>query len=488
MHSDQPRRAFDPSHACAFALVVLMALATRAIWWGDPVADFDEQLYSFIGWRMTHGELPYVDWWDRKPFGLFALFGIAHAIGGPGPLAYQVLSFAFALAGAGFVFLIGRRLASVWTAAIAASLSLVLLAAYASYSGQSEGFFVPLAAAMVWLLADPHHPSARRRALLAMLLGGIALQVKYTVLPQCVLLGGWALWQEWRRSTSIRALVWRAFLFAGAGLLPSVLVGLFYAVGGHWDAFWFANFVSFFDRMPAPQGRWASEHALGVAPLAMLALFGIYAAIRFVPPRDRQVYALVCAWTLSSLATVLLPGTVYLYYYAAMAAPIALLALPLYDTGGPYRAWPGAALLLALGLMLSLPERRAESLEERSVAQAMARDIGPFVGADKCLWLYDGPAALYRMTGSCVPTRFVYPDHLNNLLERDALGVSQSGEVRRVLSTRPAVIVTADRAMTVLNQDVVAEVRKELDARYVLARTYPMHNRNLKVWIRRAGT
>lgn len=32
-----------------------------AIWWGDPVADHDEQHYALIGWRMTFDELPYAD-------------------------------------------------------------------------------------------------------------------------------------------------------------------------------------------------------------------------------------------------------------------------------------------------------------------------------------------------------------------------------------------------------------------------------------------
>ena len=59
------------------AVFVVVALVTRAIWFGDPVADFDEQIYSLIGWRMTYGELPFVEVWDRKPFGLFAIFALA---------------------------------------------------------------------------------------------------------------------------------------------------------------------------------------------------------------------------------------------------------------------------------------------------------------------------------------------------------------------------------------------------------------------------
>ena len=68
-------------------ILALMVVATRAIWLGDPAADYDEQLYSLIGLRWLDGALPYADLWDRKPAGLFALFAVAHAIGGPAPFS-----------------------------------------------------------------------------------------------------------------------------------------------------------------------------------------------------------------------------------------------------------------------------------------------------------------------------------------------------------------------------------------------------------------
>ena len=64
-------------------VLALAVVATRAIWLGDPAADYDEQLYSLIGLRWLDGALPYADLWDRKPAGLFALFAMAHAVGGP---------------------------------------------------------------------------------------------------------------------------------------------------------------------------------------------------------------------------------------------------------------------------------------------------------------------------------------------------------------------------------------------------------------------
>ena len=100
-------------------VLALAVVATRAIWLGDPAADYDEQLYSLIGLRWLDGALPYADLWDRKPAGLFALFAMAHAVGGPSPVAYQVLAMAFTLAGSLSIYELARPLADRWGALLA---------------------------------------------------------------------------------------------------------------------------------------------------------------------------------------------------------------------------------------------------------------------------------------------------------------------------------------------------------------------------------
>ena len=474
-----------PGDALPFALMALTVLATRGVWFGDPVADIDEQLYSFIGWRMQFGELPYVDWWDRKPFGLFAIFGAAHAILGPGPLAYQLLAALFAFATAWLVYDLARLLVDRFAATIAAMLTVMLLAAYSNYSGQSEVFFAPLMLGMVRLLAERNDPHFTRNAMLAMLLGGLALQIKYTVLPQCLFLGAYALWAEHRRGADWPRLLKLAAIFALLGLAPTLAVAAFYAATGGFDAFLFANFLSFFDRLPAPQGRWTDSHIIGVMPLAILAAGGIYAAFRMSPPRDQGLWFLFAGWSLSALATVLLPGTVYLYYYAALAAPAALLAVPLFDRSGPAKAAIGLLLLLGCFSLLSLDQRRADSLAERAATQLLVNAITPHVDAKReCLWLFDGPTVLYRLTSSCVPTRFVYPDHLNNALETSALGIGQTDEVARILATRPAAIVTASRPLTPQNPAATALVQQALAQSYAKRQTVEMHDRKLTAWVR----
>lgn len=81
-----------------------------------------------------------------------------------------------------------------------------------------------------------------------MLLGGLALQVKYTVLPQCLLFGLAALWRLNRLGADGGSLLRHGAIFAALGLAPNLLVTTGYAFAGQIDTFWYANFQSIFAR------------------------------------------------------------------------------------------------------------------------------------------------------------------------------------------------------------------------------------------------
>ncbi len=482
--ADDNSRSLAPFLAPLAVVLALVAavFATRAIWFGNPVADIDEQLYSLIGAGLLEGELPYADNWDRKPFGLFALYALAHALGGPGPIAYQALAALFTLGGALLVYSLSRVLIDRVTATVAGALYAALMAAYASHSGQSEAFFMPLMLAMVWLVRDPDHPQAFWRVCAAMLLGGLALQIKYTALPQCVLLGLWVLWHEHRRAVPLARIALHAALFAALGLLPTLGVALFYAAMGEWDAYLFANFLSFFDRAPAPQGRFVSRHMLMLTPIFALIVGGLYAAFRMRRPADPRSYALYCLWFVSSLVTAYLPATIYGYYFAALVPAAVLVALPLLDRKGPFGPMPALLLVAGMAYVLQLPDRYASSQAERAVAERMARAIAPYVDQRRCLFVFDGPTAFYRMTRSCHPTRFIYPDHLNNALEQSSLGISQATEVRRILARRPPVIVTNDTPFTLQNEESKALVEQAIARDYALLAKGEMNGRIVRAW------
>lgn len=468
------------------ATLLAALLVTRAIFFGDPLVDFDEQLYSFVGWRMTQGDLPYVDLWDRKPIGLFAIFAVAHALFGPEAIAFQILASISAFIGAYLVYRLANEQVDHGSATIAGVLYLILIALYGSPSGQSEVFHAPMMLGMLWLVRDWRRQDAARRAALAMMIGGLALQVKYTVVPQCLFFGLWALLGEWRKGARLARLASRAALFAALGLMPTVLVGLFYLWRGYFDEFWFANFVSFFDRESPENGRFRYDLLLAYIPLALLVLPGVYAAFRLRPPRDWSAYRFHGLWLLSALATVLMPATVYGYYYAALVAPAILVGLPMIDRKGPLRVVPAALLLLFTLQLYNPPARHAGSLAERKAGERLSAAIAPYVGTDRdCLYVFDGPTALYRTTESCLPSRFIYPDHLNNALETAAIGVDQHGEISRILANRPGAIVTASRPVTLQRPENLALTGEAIGRDYRPLITISLHSRAITAWGRR---
>ena len=67
-------------HALAAVLFLLASLALRFSTFGDTNLFVDDVFYFLVGQRMHEGVLPYVDVWDRKPLGLFAIYWAIAAI------------------------------------------------------------------------------------------------------------------------------------------------------------------------------------------------------------------------------------------------------------------------------------------------------------------------------------------------------------------------------------------------------------------------
>jgi len=321
--------------------------------------------------------------------------------------------------------------------------------------------------------------------MLAMALGGVALQIEYTVAPQCLFFGAYALWGQWRDGMRLSRLVAVALVFAMLGLAPTLLVALYYTAIGHWDAFLFTNFISFFERAPASVGRFYMAQIAPGMPLILTAGGGVFFALRFARPRDVPAYLFHGGWLIAAEASVLLPSTVYMYYYAALAPAMSLLATPLLDRHGPFGPRYAVVLLACWVVVLNPVFHIRDTLEHRRSAAALTAAIAPYVGRDgNCLYVFDGPTALYRLTNSCVPTRFVYPDHLNNVLEARALGIDQPGEVARIMATRPGAVVTANNPVAPQNPLSLQAVNEALHAHYVPTANADLYQRRLRVWIR----
>ncbi|MEO6248022.1 MAG: glycosyltransferase family 39 protein [Sphingomicrobium sp.] len=450
------------------ALLLAVTIAARAQTFGNPLLGFDEQYYLLVGDRMLHGAVPFVDLFDRKPVGLFLLYAGARLLGGEGTLEYQLLAAIFALATAFMAWRFARRLAGGAGSLAAAMAYLLWLDFLGGEGGQAPIFYnlAMVAAAMVTAqLVDGRRVKVVGGAL-AMLLVGLAMQVKYTALFEGIFFGCALLWAAWQQRWSVPRLSVLATVWIAAALAPTVLALGVYAVRGEAHAFVFANFESMFGKLSDPPGTSVTGllKILGIlAPLLACALTAPASADPAVARRRR----FTLLWLLAALAGMLVMGSFPATHYGLpVLLPAAIAASPRLDRLARHRAVLSGVLLALLigGQFLLHAQQRAHGTASDASRLAAAADPG----RAGCLYVYDGYPALYRLTNSCLPTRFAFPGHLDTANEASAagLGVDPTQEVGRIMATRPATVVIANPPFERRNRATYAIVRAELARHY----------------------
>lgn len=450
----------------ALALIALATLCARGMLIGNPLIHIDEQFYLLVGQRMLDGALPYVDIWDRKPIGLFLIYAFAASLGGDGIVAYQVLAALFCAATAVFirsaVVAVGIDRASALIAAIAYPF---LTVCFEGGGGQAPIFYNAFVAAAGWMVlkaAGADRPLVPGAA--AMLLVGLALQIKYTVVFEGLFFGLVLLMLQWRRRPALLPLIAAASIWVGLAVLPSLAAMAAYAAAGHFDAFWFANVASSFgrgERLDDGKG-WGAPGLLLLALSPLLAI----AAAEWWASRGRGPW--IVRWWLVVALLAIVPMNSFWPHYALPALVPAAVVLGMAQAGGRAlrRIVRGSVAALAIGAVVL-----AGSINARSGGRAFADKLTAIMArSPNCPFVFDGPIVPYALARSCLPTRFPFSAHLRTREERYALGVDQLGELDRILSRRPGVIVTrSEPKVSSDGREGHDRVAKVLQADYRLA-------------------
>lgn len=470
------------------AAITVFTLLIRLPEFGNPAPDFDEQLYFLAGDRIWSGALPFVDIWDRKPIGLFLIYAAIRLLGGDGILQYQLVAAAFVVATSWMVYRMTLRFAGWKGALSAAFLYIIYLRGLNSNVGQSETFLMLFCVGTMFLaiksLETDDDSLIHRYAFAAMALMGVSLQVKYTVLPQCVFFGLFFLWRIGSRKGYAAALLKYAPIFVALGLIPTALVASYYLAIGHFDDFFYANFTSIFDRGALTGGilyYCIFISAVMLSPMIALALSAWF-------ERDRgatsaPAFAAIAIWGLACAAGIVMTGSIYIHYCVPLVPPLAILTGAFVERLNIRLLGPVAILFHVLTIT-DYRQSFAKNDLDTVAMERMAADMRPFT-KQGCIYIYDGPSMLYTTTASCLPTKRPYPDHLNNLQEKYSMGLDQAGEVSRVLSTRPVAIVTADRRVVPrLSRAPQALVTGALSREYTFVNRYWFHHRFIAVFVR----
>lgn len=437
-------------------ILIGAALALRGYTFGDPNLFIDEAFYFAAGNAMHSGALPYVDVWDRKPFGLFALYYLIAGISAA-PIAYQLAAALFAALTA---WLIGRivMLWNDWPGALGAGIAyLFLLSAFQGFGGQTPVFY-NLFIALAALLVINALPALRtgtipRTVPLAMLAAGLAITIKTTALFEAVFLGLFALAALPRPQWLRRGMEW-----ALIGAAPTLLIAASYALLGHWSEYWQAMTGA-----NLSSSRWDAYSAQIRLRLMLASLAPILAVAAFgwldLKGDQRRFVAL---WILAALIGL----AAFPYFHRHYALP---LLVPLCVAGGAFlsKKWIGPAAAAALSLLAYRESPPVDFAHTAKSSAAMARLANAIRqhGAERGLLVYGGPPFLYTMAGQPFPSPLAFPAHLYHQIERNVSHLNTLSEVERIIAARPGVVVmTREPRDGPLNTETYAVVASYVQA------------------------
>lgn len=433
-----------------FLAILAVTLMLRAPSFGDPVLELDEQLYLTIGGRLLDGALPYVDLWDRKPIGLFVLYALPNLFGS-GVVAYQLMAAGCVFGTAALVFALARRSCGKRGALVAAFAYIAMLNPLHGMGGQSPVIYNVFTAAAAWVTFRALDTDDVRRltrlALLAMGMAGVAIQCKYTPAIEGCYFGLVFLWRFRGAGMRPSRIAATAFIMILTALAPTLAAAAWYAAIGHLDAMLQANLWSTFarHRFP-PETRLAQAVfvALIGGPALIMAAIRFCAGLRGRMGAEPTEFWIAIGWLVAALIGFGILRDFYDFYFITVLPPLLLVVAPLADRVGR-SGFAATLLLIGYPVILQPPAPIALAGERRAEVATLIQAIQPYIADGRCLYVYDGPAILYHLTHACIPTRFIYPDHLNNPTEVPALGVAAQAEEARLLATRPGAIVYADR-------------------------------------------
>ena len=435
----------------AALLMLAAAFAIRGWEFGNPFIHVDENFYLLVGDRMLHGALPYVDIWDRKPIGLFLLYAGIRLLGGNGIIEYQVVATLFAGATAFLVARMARRMAGPAASLGAGLLYLLLLGVASGLGGQSPVFYNLLTAIAARLTLEAYEradltPRALRWigcATMAAL--GIALQIKYNVLFEGIFFGLLLMHRASRLDQPRAMILLDALLWIGIAIAPTLAAVVYYAWSGALDAYVYANFLSVGARS-SDGGRYLERRLVHAWLAVHLPIIAVLLAYLLEPwrayVRGPATFHFVLAWLGAALFGYAVFGTYFDHYALPVMLPLSIAASSLLSCG--YKRIGICATIVLLGAgMIANVNATINNLHNGGGMRAMNRMVSAITSNLRggSLYVFDGDPLLYHLSGARIPTRFAFPDALLLSREAGAIGIDPLDEIRRILATRPTVIV-----------------------------------------------
>jgi 4-amino-4-deoxy-L-arabinose transferase-like glycosyltransferase len=471
--------------------LLLWCLLVRLPTFGRSVIDWDESLYALISDQWMQGHLPYTTAWDHKPVGTYVIVRLAMTLFGRSILASRLATVLFVFMAAWLLQRITARLSGSERAGLLVALVYpVFTLLLGGAASNTEHYFIALTLLGALLLLRCYQagstgaPRALQLALSALVFG-CALQVKYLVLPELLMLGATYFFFE-RKRTALPQLTALLGLFGAVALVPTLAVMGYFAANGEWATFVEANFIA---NGRHGQGRdlarlvaSSMDFVRATGGLWLVIALGWLSPLVDAEERRRRLPALlvVVVWIGAALSEALATGKYYSYYYVPAIAPTCVafgLAVGLLRLADRSRLvmLGFAAVVVTVPLFEVVRTLYRPWARERAeygadpqvhIASMLQKKLNPGDG----IFVLNGEPILYLFVSSSLPTKFVLPPFLLDEHFSSVANVDYRKEFERIVRGAPRCVVARRDAST---QDRIDEFKALLGPAYVAEQVTP---------------
>jgi hypothetical protein len=274
-----------------------------------------------------------------------------------------------------------------------------------------------------------------------MLLCGVSMAIKQVALVEGAYFGLAFLFLLRRAGQSGPSIAATAILMVVIALAPTAISVASIALAGRGavDTVIHANFISIFLKASGGLEARSAGFALFIVyswPLLVFAYFG-YRKLRRDQPRSLS-RKLLLGWLIAAVGGWIIVPNFFDHYALPLLVPLCVLAAPFLDRTS------GRLYFAALAIACSLQGIIFDWSGNRDARIWFARIAATTESARRggCVFIGDGPTAIYQTVPSCRVTRYLFPHHLVFRTEANAVGVNTLAELKRVLMKRPAVVLT----------------------------------------------
>jgi hypothetical protein len=281
------------------------------------------------------------------------------------------------------------------------------------------------------------------------------------------------MWQVRRRGLATLSAC--ACGWIGIALAPTIMVVTTYWMRGDFGALLFASVTSVLQR----QGGFGPPALHRLASLAALALPLLVSTLLALRGKRSAPLNFLLGWSAISLIALLGFGTFYLHYGLALLPPLSVSAAIGLSRIGLDMRWLGALMMgliiastVHLGLKVS---QRGSRADLEAVLASLPREC------ERCPF-FTGPTgpALYLISGTCLPSKYVLSGHLFESHEARAVGTDQRAELSRIIKARPSLITLHDESGTEEDPAIRAFFIQAVSVRYKLL----LRRKIGKSWVR----